>query len=149
VLRNDPAIEFAERDAYAQTAFIPNDSYVVSGTEWHLAKIHAPQAWDFSVGQSNIVIAVLDSGIDAGHPDLSAAVLPGYDFVSDVPNTGDDFGHGTAVAGTIIASGNNAVGVAGVAYGCRILPVKVVNASGYAAYSTVAQGIKYAVDQGA
>jgi subtilisin family serine protease len=148
-LRNDPSIEFAERDALAEAAFIPNDPYVLSGAEWHLAKIQAPAAWDLSTGTPDVLVAVLDSGIDGGHPDLLQATVPGYDFVSNDSDTTDDFGHGTAVAGTIIAAGNNNLGVAGIAYGCKLLPVKVVNASGFAAYSTVAQGIRFAVEQGA
>jgi subtilisin family serine protease len=148
-LRNDPEIEFAERDGIARAAFVPNDSYVVSGNEWHLQKIQAPQAWDYTAGAPNTIIAILDSGINSAHPDLAGRVLPGYDFVSDNSDPADDFGHGTAVAGTAVAAGNNNIGVAGVAFGCAVLPVKVVDSSGFASYSCVAQGIKYAVDHGA
>jgi len=148
-LRNDPDIEFAERDGIARAAFVPNDSYVVSGNEWHLQKIQAPQAWDYTAGTPGSIIAILDSGINSAHPDLIGRILPGYDFVSNDSDPADDFGHGTAVAGTAVAAGNNALGVAGVAFGCVVLPVKVVDSSGYASYSCVAQGIKYAVDRGA
>jgi len=148
-LQRDPTIEFAERDYLAEAAFVPNDPYVVAGSEWHLERIQAPQAWDITFGVTNVVIAILDSGINAAHPDLSANTLPGYDFVNGDNDPADDFGHGTAVAGVIAAAGNNGIGVAGVAFGSKILPVKVVDASGFAAYSTLAQGIRYAVDQGA
>ncbi len=148
-LQNDPEIEFAERDGVARAAFLPNDTYVVSGAEWHLEKIQAPQAWDYTAGALNTIIAILDSGVNADHPDLAGRVLPGYDFVSNDSDPTDDFGHGTAVAGTAVAAGNNNVGVAGVAFGSVLLPVKVVDSSGYASYSCVAQGIKYAVDHGA
>lgn len=148
-LRRDPAIEFAERDFVAEAAFLPNDTYVVSGAAWHLAKIQTPRAWDFTRGASNVIVAVLDSGINAAHPDLAGKILPGYDFVWDDSDPADDFGHGTAVAGIAAASGDNGLGVAGVAFGSRILPVKVMDASGNAAYSTLAQGIRYAVDRGA
>ena len=148
-LQRDPTIEFAERDYVAEAAFVPNDTYVVSGSEWHLEKIMAPQAWNINFGASNIIIAVLDSGINAAHPDLSANTLPGYDFVWDDNDPNDDYGHGTAVVGVIAAAGNNGIGVAGVAFHSKILPVKVMDASGFAAYSTLAQGIRYAVDQGA
>jgi subtilisin family serine protease len=147
-LRADPEIEFAERDFMAQAAFVPNDPYILSGFEWHLSRIDAGHAWDFTAGLSNTTVAVLDSGINAAHPDLAGRILPGYDFVNGDADTSDDFGHGTAVAGTLVASGNNGVGVAGVAFGCRVLPVKVVDSSGFASYSCIAQGIHYAVDQG-
>ncbi len=148
-LRRDSGIEFAERDGVAQAAFVPNDTYISSGAEWHLGKISAPQAWDFTVGGTNTIIAILDSGINANHPELVGRILPGYNFVSGTNDTSDDFGHGTAVAGTAIAAGNNGIGIAGVAFGCSVLAVKVVNSSGFAAYSAVADGIKYAVDHGA
>ena len=148
-LQSDPDIEFAERDYMARVAFVPNDPLVVSGDEWHVQKIQAPQAWDITVGNPAAIVAILDSGIMASHPEFAGRILPGYDFVSNDTNTTDDFGHGTAVAGIIVAAGNNAVGVAGVAYGCSVLPVKVVDSSGFASYSSIAQGIKYAVDHGA
>ncbi len=147
-LRQDPGIEFAERDGIARAAFLPNDPYVLSGNEWHLAKIQAPQAWDLTTGSTNTVVAILDSGINAGHPDLAGRVLPGYDFLYNGTDTSDDFGHGTAVAGVVVAAGDNGLGVAGVAYGCSVLPVRVVDTSGFASYSSIAQGIRYAVDQG-
>ena len=147
--RNDPDIEFAERDYIAEAAYVPGDPYVMSGSEWHLAQIQTPQAWNFTVGLSNIFVAVLDSGVNAAHPDLATRILPGYDFVFNDPDPADDFGHGTAVCGTIVAAGNNGAGVAGVAFGCRVLPVKVMDAAGFAYYSSIAQGIHYAVDAGA
>ncbi|HWD92713.1 MAG TPA: S8 family serine peptidase [Verrucomicrobiae bacterium] len=146
-LKNDPAIEFAERDYLAQAAFVPNDSYVAN--EWHLSKIQAFQAWDGTVGRSDVVVAVLDSGVNLNQPDLTGRILPGYDFVNATEAITDDFGHGTAVTGVIAANGNNGQGVAGVAYDCSVLPVKVMDASGFAPYSTIAAGIKYAVDNGA
>ena len=148
-LQRDPTIEFAERDYLAEAAFVPNDAYVMAERMWHLEKIQAPLAWNITFGAGNVVIAVLDSGINAAHPDLGGRTLPGYDFVWSDNDPADDFGHGTAVAGVIAAAGNNGIGVAGVAFGSKILPVKVMDASGFAAYSTLAQGIRYAVDQGA
>jgi subtilisin family serine protease len=148
-LRADPEIEFAERDYIARACMTVNDPYVLSGSEWHLTKIQAPQAWDAATGVSNVVIAVLDSGINSAHPDLAGRILPGYDFVNNTINPADDFGHGTAVAGTVAAEGNNGVGVAGVAFGCMVLPVKVMDATGAASHSTIAQGIEYAIQQGA
>lgn len=146
-LRHDPDIEFAERDYFAQAAFVPNDPYV--GEQWHLAKVQAFQAWQGTTGSSNVIVAVLDSGVNMSQPDLAGRLLPGYDFVNGTATVTDDYGHGTAVTGTIAADGNNGIGVAGVAYGCSVLPVKVMDSDGFAAYSTIATGIGYAVDNGA
>jgi hypothetical protein len=146
-LRADPEIEFAEPDYLASASFVPSGPLI--GSEWHLGKIQAQPAWDISTGSSNVIVAVLDSGVNAAHPDLLGKILPGYDFVWNDTNADDDFGHGTAVAGTIVAAGNNGIGVAGVAYGCQVLPVKVMDASGSASHSTIAQGIEYAVAHGA
>lgn len=146
--RADPAIEYAEPDQLARAAYVCGDN-VLAGQEWHLAKIQAPQAWNVTVGRTNTVIAVLDSGIDAAHPDFANRLVPGFNFVANTADTSDDMGHGTAVAGVIIAAGKNNLGILGVANGCLLLPVKVADASGFAYYSTIAQGIHYAVDQGA
>ena len=148
-LRQDPDIDFAEPDYVAHACATANDPYAVSGAEWHLSKIQAFQAWDYTIGATNVVIAVLDSGVNAAHPDLAGHVLPGYDFVNSDAEPIDDFGHGTAVTGTLVAAGNNGIGVAGVAYGCTVLPVKVMDAWGSASHSTIAQGIEYAIQQGA
>ncbi len=148
-LSHNPNIEFAERDFLATSQFLPNDTQVQSGAAWHLSKIQAPQAWDFTTGLSSIAIAILDSGVNLSHPDLVLKLLPGYNYVANNSNVADDNGHGTAVTGVAAAAGNNGIGVAGVAYGCMILPVKVSDASGYAAYSAIASGINYAANQGA
>lgn len=148
-LQKDPEIDFAERDYVAKAAFLPIDPYVQSGDEWHLRTIQAPEAWGINAGVTNTIVAVLDSGINAAHPDLVTQILPGYDFVNNTADPVDDFGHGTAVSGTIVGAANNGIGIAGVAYGARLLPVKVMNSSGFASYSVIAQGISYAVDQGA
>jgi len=148
-LRADPEIEFAEPDYLTQATFIPDDPFVSAGSEWHLGKIQAFDAWNVTSGSSNIIVAVLDSGVNFTHPDLAGRLLPGYDFVWNDADPSDDFGHGTAVTGTIVASGNNGIGVAGVAFGCSVLPVKVMDSGGAASHSAIAQGIEYAVNHGA
>ncbi|HPU55247.1 MAG TPA: S8 family serine peptidase, partial [Verrucomicrobiota bacterium] len=132
-----------------RTAFVPDDPYVRSGAAWHLDRIGAPEAWNFTPGSRDIVVAVLDSGINPDLPEFAGQLLPGADFVWNDDDPRDDFGHGTAVAGVIAAAGHNGVGVAGVAFGTRILPVKVADASGFAAYSAIARGIDFAVAAGA
>ena len=146
-LKNDPNIEFAEKDGIASIKLTPNDPYFSS--EWHLADISAPQAWDLCTGSSGVVIAVLDTGICLTHPDFQGKILPGYNYVSSNTNVADDNGHGTWVAGTATADSNNGTGVASVAWGTKILPVKVADSTGYAYYSSIASGINYAVAHGA
>ena len=146
-LQNDPNVEFAEKDAVASVKMTPNDPYFTS--EWHLTDISAPQAWDLCTGASGVVIAVLDTGIDLTHPDLQGKILPGFNYVSSNNNVADDNGHGTWVAGTAAADGNNGTGVSSVAWANKILPIKVADSTGYAYYSSIASGINYAADHGA
>lgn len=147
-LRKDPNIEFAEPDYVAQALVVPNDPYY-AGSEWHLPKISAPSAWDFSTGASSVVLAVVDTGVQSSHPDLAGRVLAGYDFANNDSDPSDDNGHGTSVAGTAAAAGNDGIGVAGVAWKVSILPVKVLDAAGSGYYSSIANGITYAADRGA
>ncbi len=148
-LRQSPLIEFAERDCFAWPALLPDDPHFVSGAQWHLAKLQMPAAWNISTGTTNVIIAVVDSGLDASHPDLADNVFPGYDFVSNDNDPNDDSGHGTAVAGAVAAVGNNGLGVVGVAFGCRVMPLKIVSANTAATYSRMAQAVTYATDHGA
>jgi subtilisin family serine protease len=138
---------YVERDAYAHTAAVPNDpSY---GSQWHLPKIQGPEAWSLTTGSSSIVVAIIDSGVNAAHPDLAPKLLPGWNFVKNNANAADVLGHGTAVAGTAAPVSNNRIGVAGVNWASRLLPVAVVDENDFAAYSNIAAGIQYAADRGA
>jgi subtilisin family serine protease len=123
-LQHNPNIEFAELNSIAAPSATTNDPYVVSGAEWHLSKIQALQAWDISVG-TNVTVAICDTGVDPTQPDLVGKLLPGYNFYANNTNTSDDLGHGTEVAGTAAAQGNNGIGVAGVAWNALILPIKI------------------------
>jgi thermitase len=150
-LSHDPRLKFAELDRRVKTTAIPNDPYF--GSEWHLATVGAPTAWDSTVG-AGITIAILDSGVDGAHPDLVPNLVPGYNFVDSNTNTADVCGHGTAVAGTAAASINNGAGVAGVAGAAKIMPVRIAfkdatSGSCYAYFSTISSGITYAADHGA
>jgi subtilisin family serine protease len=146
-LSHHPGIEFAEKDMEVPPLLTPNDPYF--GSAWHLAKIQSPAAWDSTTG-AGVVVAILDSGVNGSHPDLSAQMVPGWNSVSGNADTADINGHGTAVAGTVAAATNNAAGVASVAWGAKLMPVRITNDStGYAYWSNVASGLSWAADHGA
>ena len=115
---------------------IPNDEYFPM--QWHLhntgqsggtpgADIRAPEAWEITTGDPNIVVAVIDTGVDSKHPDLVNNLVPGYDFLDDdeIPDPAGNDAHGTACAGLIAAEGNNGIGVTGVTWNCKIMPVRI------------------------
>jgi thermitase len=147
-LSNNPNFEFAEPDYLANIILTPNDPYYAA-YQWHLPKVSAPVAWDTTTGSANVTIAIVDSGVEATHPDLAGRVLPGYDFANNDSNPADDNGHGTAVAGVAAARGNDGLGVAGAAWNVAILPVKTMSSSGSGSYSAIANGITYSADRGA
>ncbi|MBL8696321.1 MAG: S8 family serine peptidase [Planctomycetes bacterium] len=140
-------VEFAEPDCIVDAEASVSDPR--ADIQWHIPHIGTPAAWDVTIGNSSVKIAVLDTGCDANHPDLQGKLVSGWNFISRSSNTQDDHGHGTHVAGTAAAATNNAEGVAGVGYLCSILPVKVLDANGSGSYSGIIQGIDYAVAQGA
>lgn len=148
---------------------IPNDEYFAD--QWHLhntgqsggtanADINAPEAWELTTGDPNIVVAVLDSGVDSNHPDLINNLVRGYDFCdndySPDPTLGESTmnAHGTACAGLIAAQANNSIGVAGVAPRCKIMPIRIFRAKGkysveWVTEATIAEAIMWAAQNGA
>jgi len=147
-LSSNPNFEFAEPDYIANIILTPNDPYYAA-YQWHLPKIGAPVAWDTTTGSPGVTIAVVDSGVQANHPDLAGRVLAGYDFANNDADPADDNGHGTAVAGVAAAKGNDGVGTAGAAWNVAILPVKTMTSTGSGSYSAIANGITYSADRGA
>jgi len=148
-LERDANIEYIEPDFIAQALGTSNDPYFLQGSQWHLSKIQALNAWDITTGSANQIVAVIDSGVRASHPDLVGKVLIGYDFVANDNDANDENGHGTGVAGTVSPGSNNQIGVCGVAWSNPILPVRVLDANGSGTYSAIANGIIYAADRGA
>jgi thermitase len=145
-----PEVEFAELDwLLPLEQMIPNDPFYLDPNAWALQKINAPDAWTMNTGSPSIIIAILDTGVEGTHPDLSANMVPGWNIVNNNADTTDVQGHGTMVAGTAAASTNNSVGVAAVAWNCRIMPVRIADSSGYATVSDVANGLTWAANHGA
>lgn len=158
LLRN-PNVEFAEADYLAFATAAPNDTYFAN--QWGLentgqtiqgqigtvnADINAPTAWTTTTG--SVKVAVLDTGIDQAHPDLSSKIDLQQNF-TDSPTIDDLYGHGSHVSGIVAAITNNSTGVAGVCPDCRLLNGKVLNDSGSGAYSWIANGIIWATNSGA
>ncbi len=169
LLAADPNVEYAEPDYVARAARIPNDTEY--NQQWALAKINAPAAWDVSTGSGDVVIAVIDSGLDLNHPEFTGRLwvnsdeqagtgvdndlngfvddLNGWNVFANNTTLDDDNGHGTQVAGVIGAASDNGVGVAGMCWACKLMIVKASQATGIANYSDIAAGITYAASNGA
>lgn len=154
-LREHPAIEYVEPDypvqlqAYAGTP----DDYDATDL-WGLAKSDVPGAWALNgvggnVWDANVRVAVIDTGVRTDHPDLASNCVAGFDFHNIDSDPMDDNGHGTHVAGTIAAIGNNNRGVVGAAPNCTILPIKAMGSNGSGATSATTNAIIYAVQNGA
>jgi thermitase len=146
-LKRNPDIEFVEPNYLVKPALVPNDSYYSS--EWHLPKIQAAQAWDLSTGTNAVIVAILDTGIDATHPELAAKLVPGWNFYDNNADTSEVYRHGTAVAGTAAAASNNGTGVASLAWNCLIMPIRVSDPNGYGSTLAMSQGLIWAADHGA
>ena len=159
-LRRDPAVVFAEPNYAMHTLAVPNDE--AYPTQWHYPLINLPAAWDMTTGVPEVIVAVVDTGILAGHPDLLGQLVPGYDFIRDPSSAGDGDGidanpedigdggavgessfHGTHVGGTIAAASNNGIGVAGVAWNARLMPLRALGIGGGTSYD-VGQAVRYA-----
>jgi subtilisin family serine protease len=121
--------------------------------QWALDQINAPEAWARGVKGAGTTIAVVDTGVDLGHPDLSSKIVPGTDIVAsngDCPaGPQDENGHGTHVAGIAAAVTNNGIGVAGVAPDAQIMPVRVLDSEGSGSSDDIVKGIRWAADHNA
>ncbi len=177
-IAGDPAVEYCEPDQPFEIALVPDDPFFASTGSWGQPfddlwgpkRIGAPAAWDVTRG-AGVLVAIVDTGIDAAHPDIAANVwsnpgeiaangldddgngfvddVRGWDFFDDDADPHDDNLHGTHVAGTVAAVGNNGAGVVGVAYESRVMAVRGLGTQGYGFSSDLAEAILYAVDNGA
>jgi subtilisin family serine protease len=183
--RSCPDVEYAEPNGIGTLCGIPNDTNF--SNQWYLhntgqifwenisgtpdADIDAPEAWDIETGNIDLVIAIIDTGIDYTHPDLARKIwnntdeipgngidddsngyvddVMGWDFYYNDSVPDDGYGHGTFCAGIAAASTNNGSGIAGVGWNCMFMPVKIINGTGWYNDSATALAIKYAADNDA
>jgi subtilisin family serine protease len=158
-LAREPGVVYAEREPFYEPAAFPNDAMLAQ--QWHLSRVRAFSAWDVEKGSDAIAVAVVDTGVSVGHPDLASRMASGgYDFVDndndarEEPGTGQDrdgdgtpdknVGHGTSVAGLIAAATDNLIGVAGLTWSGRVLPVRIFPQDGSSSVEVVADGILWA-----
>lgn len=166
LLKRNPDVEYAEPNYKTHILATPNDTlfqyqYALHNTGQiigsvpgspqgkNLADINAPEAWEESKGNQDIIIAVIDSGVDFDHTDLSEKMISrGRDFVNDDMDATDDYYHGTFISGIIAADTNNKEGIAGVSWNCKILPIKAIDNDGTGLYTWMIEAITWAADQG-
>ncbi|MBI4049997.1 MAG: S8 family serine peptidase [Candidatus Doudnabacteria bacterium] len=173
ILRTESWVEFAEEDGVVRAAVVPADPWFTSDAtvinkQWYLPRMQVPQAWEKTLG-GPIVVAIVDTGIDARHQDLNdGRVIQGFssycEFSINESESGcvtrikgeiaaginsDDNGHGTIVAGLIGAISNNNLGITGINWNVKLMPIKALDASGTGFASDVAAGMRWATDNGA
>lgn len=155
VLASDPNVDFAEPVPQNRFFYRPNDlgpNNSTDSNQWYLHKIRAEQAWDLGKGKSGVVVAVVDDAVQTDHPELEGVCLPGRDVAQNtnyVEPPDDNYDHGTHIAGIIAANTDNGTGIASLAHGVKILPVKItmigqpdVPTAGY-------EGVDWAIMNGA
>jgi subtilisin family serine protease len=144
----NPAPAPAPAASQENLTITPNDS-LYRRYQWNLPLIETELGWDINKGSDNVIVAVVDTGVDVNHPDLKDQIVEGINVVNTGALPLDDVGHGTHVAGVIGAIVNNNLGVAGMSWYNRVMPVKVLDQSGAGSTYAVAQGIIWATDHGA
>jgi type VII secretion-associated serine protease mycosin len=146
-LSKDPAVATVEFDRIRYLTATPNDPFYGS-YQHYLSTIRMSSAWNLQKSATGVIVAVVDTGVDTGHPDLVGRTVAGYNAVSPGSSTTDSIGHGTFVSGIIAANTNNGVGMASVTWNGRVMPIKVF--SGQTANdSDIVEGITWAVGHGA
>jgi len=158
-LRKRPDVVSARLNYIRKPFRVPNDEYY--SYQWHYPQIDLPQAWDITTGSSDVIVAVIDTGVLSNHPDLQGQLVAGYDFIQDPDNAADGDGidddpfdvgddangnssfHGTHVSGTIAAASDNSNGVAGVAWGAKVMPLRALGRFGGTDYD-IEQAVRFA-----
>lgn len=145
-LGKDPDVQYVQPNFVYRPFKTFNDAQY--SRQWALKKINAEKGWDITTGKRDIIVAVLDTGVDNKHPELQGRLVAGTNTVNPLRSTRDDYGHGTHVAGIVAAAANNGVGIAGLA-NVRIMPVKVFDEYNGGSDTSVSDGIIWAADHGA
>lgn len=146
-LAADPRVAYVEKEVVARAFLVPDDERF--SEQYAHAVTQAPLGWDVHTGTPASVVAIVDTGVDLDHPDLRDVLVPGANFVPSASSADDDNGHGTHCAGIAAAAGNNRIGVAGISWAARVMPVKVLDSSGAGRAGGVAAGIWFAAENGA
>jgi subtilisin family serine protease len=151
-LQKQPGVIYAEPNYYVTAQeVIPNDPAFLNHSQYGLQLINAPAAWEITKGAAGVTIAIIDSGVDFHQPDLAAKIVKGTNILNPSAKPQDDNreSHGTVVASVAAALTNNHEGIAGVSWGARIMPVKVLDANGNGDFFGVAAGIIFATKNNA
>ena len=147
-LRQRPDVTRVDVVGRKTLTYVPNDeSY--PATAPYLDAVSAPRAWDVQRGDAAVRVAVIDSGVDVNHPDLTGRVSDAYNAVDSSTDVTDEVGHGTFVAGVAAATADNSVGIAGASMGASVMAVKVADPAGEVWSDAEAAGIIWAADHGA
>jgi thermitase len=146
-LNADPSVDYAEPNYIYRAFNTPNDPNF--NKQWGHTTINSASGWDITEGSASTVIAIIDSGIDENHPDLKDKIVAGYDFVDNDTVPHDLHGHGTHVAGIAAAITDNGMGVAGMDWNARIMPIRVLDEYGSGYSSDISDGITWACSNGA
>jgi thermitase len=144
---SQPGVQFVEPNYIVKADLVPNDP--LWSQQYGPSHIQAPSGWDTTTGSASVIVAVLDSGIDASHPEFAGRILPGWDFVDGDATPQDGCGHGTHVTGILAAEGDNAQGIAGIAWKTSIMPVRVLGDTCSGSTADVADALVWAVERGA
>jgi len=143
----DPGVEYFHHNQKIDLLAAPDDELFINQN--YLQQIHANEAWDMTTENMSMTVAIVDTGIDLEHPDLQGNLIPGANLINYGQLPQDDHGHGTNVAGVLAARGNNQIGVSGLLWNARIMPIKALNGEGEGEEDKLGEGILYAVDHGA
>ena len=154
-VRRLPGVVWARETAPRRACLIPDDPFYPPNSgvgQWSLPRIGIPEAWDLETGSAEVIVAILDTGIDQYRSDFAGRIVSPYNAIergTAWPSWRDNMGHGTAVAGVAVAQGNDEQGMAGVAWNVKIMPVKIADDQGRSDDSILAEGLYWAVDHGA
>jgi subtilisin family serine protease len=138
-MKNRPEVEYVEFDELIPPSDLtPNDTWY-AGQQKYFPQINAPAGWSLSTGNSSVIIAIIDTGVNVNHPDLASKIVQPHSVLTGGTDVTDNYNHGTMTAGTAAALSNNGIGVAGTCWQCLIMPIKV--SDGTATTSNIATGL--------